>query len=563
MNVSRHRIAAGRFEGCYCTGARAALYRSGARSALVVGLLAIELVGGCSSGSGSDAPLAMSPGDGASAAGGASAEPMPGTAGSAPSGVGGASTSEGLPADIPVVGAGGTAPVAPAANGDELATDVRVSVHPEVNTLLVVTWNQAQPATETWLEFGFEGDNVMRSRAKPGSVGEHQDVVIGVPGETDVTLRVVSQVGGADYPTRDYTGRTGAVPSGPNGMPPATILSYDASLASPDRWLFGSVENSTGGGDFDYYRATFWLYIMDRQGRVVWYYAEPASNATYSFQRIARDGDYVWFEKRCFGCGNYAESVVKMTLDRAYFEEIPVPGLSDAIDVTDDGSLLYDANNELREMDATGAIRTIWSCRQQFGQNFQCYSNTINWDPARNTVLMSFPEPGTVVEIDRESGEMIGQYGNAPGSFAFAPPLSTPPAAWGFGFQHFPNFSAEGTLMVSSHMPGFEETSNPVANQHAFLEFSIDRERRVLTEKWRYTLGPEWPHAKGMAIRLANGNTLANYGTGGVIREITSDLQTAWHVKFDAPGANDFYNKMVGHNVLIDDLYDLNGGGPQ
>ena len=40
---------------------------------------------------------------------------------------------------------------------------------------------------------------------------------------------------------------------------------------------------------------------------------------------------------------------------------------------------------------------------------------------------------------------------------------------------------------------------------------------------------------KGMAIRLPNGNTLANYGTGGVIREITPDKQTAFHVKFDAP----------------------------
>ena len=38
---------------------------------------------------------------------------------------------------------------------------------------------------------------------------------------------------------------------------------------------------------------------------------------------------------------------------------------------------------------------------------------------------------------------------------------------------------------------------------------------------------------KGMAIRLPNGNTLANYGTGGVIREITPDKQTVFHVKFD------------------------------
>jgi hypothetical protein len=308
---------------------------------------------------------------------------------------------------------------------------------------------------------------------------------------------------------------------------------------------------------------------MDRQGRIVWYYADPGSNATSSFQRIARDGEYLWLEKRCYSCaprnatGGYAESVVKMTLDRAYFEEIPVPGLSDAIDVTDDGSLLYDANDELREMGRDGAFRRLWSCRRQFGLAFDCYSNTVNWNPLGNTVLMSFPYEGTVVEIDRQSGQMVGQYGNAPGSCEFAPPLSVPPTAWQFGFQHFPNITTAGTLLLSSHMPGFDETSNPEANQHAFLEFEIDRERRLMIEKWRYTEGPEWPHAKGMAIRLANGNTLGNYGTGGAIREITPDKRTAFHVKFDTPQGDDFYNRMVGHNVLIDDLYALNGGGPR
>jgi len=63
-----------------------------------------------------------------------------------------------------------------------------------------------------------------------------------------------------------------------------------------------------------------------------------------------------------------------------------------------------------------------------------------------------------------------------------------------------------------------------------------------------------------MAIRLESGNTLGNYGTGGVIREITPDKDTVFHVKFDIPGGNDAYNKLVGHNVLIDDLYALNGG---
>jgi hypothetical protein len=65
-----------------------------------------------------------------------------------------------------------------------------------------------------------------------------------------------------------------------------------------------------------------------------------------------------------------------------------------------------------------------------------------------------------------------------------------------------------------------------------------------------------------MAIRLPNGNTLANYGTGGVIREITPSHRTVWLVKLDVPEGDDAYNKMVGNIELIDDLYALNGAHP-
>ena len=69
---------------------------------------------------------------------------------------------------------------------------------------------------------------------------------------------------------------------------------------------------------------------------------------------------------------------------------------------------------------------------------------------------------------------------------------------------------------------------------------------------------------KGMALKLPTDNVLANYGTGGVIREITPSKQTAFYAKFDAPpgtSGTDFFNKMLGLNFLVD-LYALNGGGP-
>jgi hypothetical protein len=473
----------------------------------------------------------------------------------------GGSPSEAMNPNIPVVSMGGTggagsAPVTDVVT-DEFVTDVSVTVHPEVNTLLVVTWNQVREAERTWLEFGFEAGTVMTSRASAGALGEHRDVVIGVPGDSDVTVRIVNEVAGTRYLTNDRTGHTEPVPG---GMPEAEV-EFNADLASSERWLFGSVEDSVGGGPQNYLTQTFWLYIMDRRGRIVWYFAEPASNATSSFQRIARDGEYIWIERRCFGCGGFSESVLKMTLDWEFYEEIEVDGLADCIDVTTDGSLLYDVGGTLTERTAAGQIRSIWSCPDTYGQNFNCYTNTINWNPTTNTVFLSFPEPGMVVEIDRASGERVAQFGNQPNSWAFAPPLLTPPQAWRFGFQHFPNLSPDGTLMLSSHMPGFEAfAQTPTPNQHAFLEFEIDRANQRLVERWRYTEGPEWPRSKGMAIRLANGNTLANYGSGGVIREITPDKQTAFYVKFDVPQGDDFFNKMVGNNVLIDDLYALNGG---
>jgi hypothetical protein len=505
--------------------------------------------------SGSNAPGGGTAGGAPPNAGSPSTGGIAGTDAVGGQGPGGAPASGGTGGST-MAGVGGSTGSAGAGSGDSFVSGVTITVHKSVSTILVVTWTQAIAAEETWLEFTFEAGNVMTSRPKPGTVGAHRDVVLGVPASTPITVRIVSKQGGVEHETRDYMGTTGALPK---GLPVPSMITHDPAKASPDRFMLGAVEDSKGGcaNTTCFYNATFWLYIMDRKGRMVWYYADPASNATSSFQRIARDGEYIWIEKRPFG-GSGTRSVLKRTLDGEYSEEIAIPNLADCIDVTSDGSLLYDAQNELRERTKAGTTRAIWNCREAFGQSFKCYTNTVNWNELDDTVLMSFPDMNTVVEIDRQSGELVGQYGARAGSYAFVP------ATWEFQFQHFANITKDGTLLVSSHMPGNPVTSMPTAGEHAFMEFTIDRTARTLTEKWVYNAGQEWAMYKGMAIRLPNGNTLANYGTGGVIREITPAKETVFHVKFDTTtGTNDFFNKMVGHNVLLDDLYKLNGGGPQ
>ncbi len=509
----------------------------------------------------SSQPTPEASGPASGGAGGSSPVTPTGAAGSPGAGGGGPGAGGGGPGaggDAPVLDAGasgmGAAPGEPETwTLDDVVSDVNVSVHEEMPTILVVTWTQSTALDSVWLEFSAADGELMTSPARTGAAGEHREVVLGLPEETQATIRIVGSLADEESQTRDYEGATEALPA---GMPRPELVAFEPDLASPDRFMLGAVEDSDGGCNNQscYYHTTFWVYIMNRQGQMVWFYADPASNATTSFQRIARDGQYLWLEKRPFN-GPDARTVLKTTLDREYSEEIPVEGLSDCIDVTDDGSLLYDVVNsyELREMNAAGDVRTIWSCPDHFGGQFICYSNTINWNPADDSILLSFPYERTVIQIDRQTGDVVGQYGDA-GGYAFSP------SDWEFEFQHFANITPDGTLLVSTHLPGLVDTEDPVAGGHAFVEFSIDRESETLTEEWVYNEGSEWAMYKGMAIRLENGNTLANYGTGGVIREITPDLQTAFEVKFDAEDGDDFFNKMVGHNVLIDDLYSINGG---
>jgi hypothetical protein len=477
----------------------------------------------------------------------ASCTPSRGSSGGTGGGGGGITSGSG---GGTTAGTGGSAGAV--GNGDDFVSGVQVSVHPKTNTILVVTWTQVKAADTVALEFSFAGSGTLASRATVGGLGSHRDVTLGVPGSTDVTLRIVSRLGGVDYKTKDYQGTTGAIPA---GMPKPMLVAYDATLASTDRYLFGAVEDSAGGctDGSCYYHYPFWLYIMDRQGRMVWYWADPASNTISAFPRLARDGEYIVFEKRP-ASGSGTPTVVKMTLDGQYSETLQVPGLSDCMDVTSDGSILYDTSAELREMTKAGVVRTIWSCRTAFGASYNCYSNTVNWNPADDSIVMSFPDPNTVIQIDRATGTVVGQYGSMAGSYSFSP------STLGFGFQHFPNITAAGTLLVSSHMPGYTAHETPAGpNQHAFMEFDIDRANKRLVEKWIY-VAAEWPRAKGMAVRLPNGNTLGNFGEGGVIRELTADQKTAFEVKFDVATGSDFFNKMVCNNVFVDDLYALNGG---
>lgn len=499
---------------------------------------------GGGAGASAGAPSGGAPVGGAPAAGAGGTGAAAG-AGAVGGGAGGVATGGG--AGSAAGGSGGTGGVAVgggagnAAGGSvdtggcssAFATDVVTETHDSIETVVNVRWTQAQAADEVWLEFDFEADNVMASPPQPATAGAHQEVVLGVPEDTEVSIRVVSRQGGIDTKTCDVTHTTGSAPTGNSGLPRPEIESYEPTLASDNRWMLGSV--STGGGGT--YTDQHWIYIIDRQGRVVWYqqvFVEGENDLLLGgfWPRVVPDGTHIAFDQQRRGDEGY---MLFTTLDLSYQNQIHMPGVGDGCTITDQGTVIYEDRDAVYEIDADGPGRLIWECDVGGG----CYANAVNYDAESDSVVISFPNSNQVVEVDRASGAVLRRFGDHPDAYAFDPP------DLGIDYNHWAHINEWGNFVVSSHYPGSQ-------TRHMWMEYEIDDDTKTLHEFWIFeTTGFPFPAQRGMVARLPSGHRLGNFGSQGVIAEVTEDKQVAWRVNF---------NRMVHNNVMVNDLYALNRG---
>ncbi len=440
-------------------------------------------------------------------------------------------------------------------------SDVTIEIHPKVSTILIVRWTQLIESDSVWLEYSFEDNNDFKSPPRVARVGAHDALILGVPGETEVSFQIVNELESEQYTSDSQSGTTGAVPS---KMPSPTMVDFNPAIASYERWLLGSVEDSASVSA--YYENPFWLFIIDRKGRVVWYYKDPA-DARMLFPQISRDGTHIIFDKAGFDFlgGSINTRIQRLTLDHSYSEEFKVPKISWGFQEIDDGKIVYDtlvsgtaltptAVSALNEIEPNGSIREIWRCDSWLKTlglgSLNCYSNTVLWHPQRDTVFLSMPRIDTALEIDRITGETVSQWGGLAGSWEYANQSTY------FFFQHYAHITTDGTLLVSSHASDDEND-----RRHFFLEYEIDETNKTISETWKYGNGVDgYAKYSGEATLLLNGNRLVNYGTGGIIREVTQGTDLAWEVLWDADFDDESNNKFVGHTVLVDDLYALTLG---
>lgn len=425
-------------------------------------------------------------------------------------------------------------------------SNVTATVDPDVHTLIHVTWTQDEAADGAWLEFGLDGEDTMTSPVRAGGAGLHEEVILGVPAESDVHWRIVNQAGAEVlYSEETWTTTTGVLP---NDLPDATVVRYDPTLASPERWVLGSIDV----GDYWYY-GPFWAFIVDRYGRYVWYHEIPDSKLALYVQP-AESGDHVFLDgsTQYVFHGSVDPTVTRMTLDGRYFNETVIPDYGFAIEEKGDGSILYEwrgtGDYELHSVDASGHDSALWSCNDYMrsigaASGTRCNPNTIVWDAKRNTVFWSMYYIDTVLEVDLDDGTTLRQFGQLAGGWTFDPADSV------VDYQHYVNWSPTGTIMASTHVT--TERDVQVCN-----EYAVDDRTQTLTRVWQYESPDYYAEYAGECVRLANQNTLVGYGVDGALVEITHDQQVAWEITWDrVPNTH-----LIGHMTLTDDLYPWNEG---
>lgn len=419
--------------------------------------------------------------------------------------------------------------------------ELSLELHPEINTLLVARWTQEQSVEQSWLTFSFE-DQVITTPSRAIGPGEHREVLLGVPPETLVSVSLSLERGSEAITGPLVEGSTEELPE---DLLVPDFVQWDPAASSTHRYLLTAVD--VGRSNF---YGPFYVVILDRQGRVVWYESVDDSRLTWQ-PRPSLDGSHLVYEAATvyvFTSG-VEPSIKRLTLDLEQEEETFIDGFGLAWAELPDGSFVFDHAESgyefhIERLSPDGDRERIWSCypwMEPFDRNYwACAPNAIVHDPVRNTVLYSMFETSTVVEVDLDSGELLRHFGQVTGGYAFDPTQTA------FDLQHYPNWTAAGTLLVSTHQPG-------VRNRQFIREFEVDEANETLRQIWNVDLSSDYyAQYAGGSLRLDNGNTMVTVGTDGAVLELDPDGEIVWEL--------DWNGHLVGNVTALDDLYALNQG---
>jgi hypothetical protein len=309
-------------------------------------------------------------------------------------------------------------------------------------------------------------------------------------------------------------------------------------------------------------KVKFGLYVvLDRKGRILWYWAMPPSfrpDLGSDFRRVGKD--FVLFDPLEDGflqvdlLGNPIHAwpdVATLAEGMDAHEFLPLPS-GDAVvsgwdpHTVDSTPYFGDAgavdatrrDQTVDELDVAGKVVFHWSSYPEIGldeidtriggifdgADFQVtHTNGIELLPDGN-FLASHRSLSALTKLDRTTAKILWRLGGKKSDFTFVDdPLG------GFSAQHDPRILPDGHLQLvdngNRHVP-------PVTR---IVEYVLDEKAKTATLVRAYHHDPEIFSAfAGSARRLPDGHTLIAYAQQGIVTEIDASQKVVWEAKLGA-----------------------------
>lgn len=421
-----------------------------------------------------------------------------------------------------------------------ICDEVEIAADPDVVTKLDVNFAAEGESSVEW------GYDESYGNTAPLSGGEGS--VLGIKPLSEVYYKVIDLVGNKEKTCEGVID----IAQVPSQVANLHVEVNEPANQSSEPYVMGSMmfEHPT-------------LFVVDRDGDMVWYhpteegllvtdarFARDSNDVLYNGYAERYDVDIAALHRISMGHDEIEET--RLEWGHHFFQELPDGTIAyTAIDVravepdgwdieecdekhrvTEDGVEKCNVvGHELVEIlpngDAVTLLSTFdflpvlpyddWNLGFYPQGHTWLHANALNYDDERETYMWSFAGFDTFAEIDR-GGNVVRTYGD----FGDIKPTLQEYARNedGFEFQHDPHWTKDGTILMFT----YDKENGCYA-----IEFEVDESSNTMTEIWQYGRNERLiVQALGTARHMDNGNTMVNFGSSGVLREVTPAGEVVW-----------------------------------
>lgn len=400
------------------------------------------------------------------------------------------------------------------AGGGPQPSGAEVAVSPDVATVVTARWQTAEPGS-SWVEFGPTEDLGRQTPESDTDSTEHRAVLMGLPADSDVYLRVVTRIDGELERSAIESIRTNPLPA---DVPEPAATEGTAV----EDWLLIPVLGGVWGP-----------VMLNSDNQVVWY-SLPDGEMKVFRAVMSVDGSSVVYNRVESSSGETSQ-LVRVSLDGSRTERVMVSGMTHDFAELDDGTIgtmVYDRRtvdgvpyegNALVEVDPDGAVREIWNSWDWFDPlttggdaelSTWSHANAIDYDPDNDAWILGLRNFSAIFRIDRATGDIAWGIGDDGAEIEIDGDSDA------FLRQHqFDQVGADG-LLVFDNEGGADGASR-------IVEYQIDHAAGTASLQWSTAFDPPVRNsALGDVWRTDAGDTVVVLSMAGEILRLGPDGQT-------------------------------------